>query len=172
MNRSGHEKVKFFIGKEVEHSAAYGKRTLFIVGVQSIEEIEEQIYHPNLIGHPIEHLYFGANHSFNPTTAGEYIQWDTIILHYLKQGFWCTLDMDVRHVENFLDSGLTEYNKFIPMISVKLPYINQLGYNAVLKIDDRDFDATNPGVWCHRLHDLQANSVFTSWDKYSKDEIL
>ena len=57
------------------------------------------------------------------------------------------------------------------MISVKLPYINQLGYNAVLKLDDNDFDSTNPGVWCHRLHDLQTVDTFTSWDDYTNDEV-
>ena len=56
------------------------------------------------------------------------------------------------------------------MISVKLPYINQLGYNATLKLDDRDFDATNPGVWCHSIHKLQDRSVFTDWSKYTKDQ--
>ena len=57
------------------------------------------------------------------------------------------------------------------MISVKLPYIALLGYNAVIKLDDRDFAATNPGVWCHELHDLMSRDRFTSWDQYSQDEI-
>ena len=32
------------------------------------------------------------------------------------------------------------------MIRVK-PHIEQLGYNANIKIDDIDFNATNKGVW-------------------------
>ena len=75
-------------------------------------------------------------------------------------------------VTGLLESGLTENHNFIPMISVKLPYINQLGYNATLKLDDKDFRATNPGVWCHSLHTLQKRSVFTDWSKYTKDEPL
>jgi hypothetical protein len=58
------------------------------------------------------------------------------------------------------------------MISVKLPYIEQLGYNACLKIDDKDFDASNPGVWVHRVHDLKSKSLFTDWSKYTTDEIV
>jgi hypothetical protein len=57
------------------------------------------------------------------------------------------------------------------MISVKLPYINLFNYNATLKIDDRDFRATNAGVWCHSIHDLQNRAVFTDWSKYTKDEV-
>jgi hypothetical protein len=75
-------------------------------------------------------------------------------------------------VEGLLESGLCEHNNFIPMISVKIPYIQQLGYNATVKIDDKDFAATNPGVWCHSLHNLQKRSVFTDWSKYTKDQTL
>jgi hypothetical protein len=58
------------------------------------------------------------------------------------------------------------------MISVKLPYIQQLGYNAIIKLDDKDFKASNPGVWCHSVHDLQNRTVFTDWSKYTKDEVI
>ena len=55
------------------------------------------------------------------------------------------------------------------MISVKLPYLQLLGYNATIKIDDIDFDKTNPGVWCHRLHQLMNIDRFTSWNDYESD---
>jgi hypothetical protein len=58
------------------------------------------------------------------------------------------------------------------VISVKVPYAKLLGYNATIKIDDIGFDRSNPGVWCHRLHDLQSSEKFTSWDEYSKDETI
>ena len=86
--------------------------------------------------------------------------------------FWCTLDLDLAQVEGLLESGLVEKRQFIPQISVKLPYLQQLGYNATIKIDDKDFKATNPGVWCHNLHDLLDRNKFTSWDQYGKDEII
>ena len=75
-------------------------------------------------------------------------------------------------IRDRLDSPLVEYHNFIPMISVKLPYIQQLGYNATIKLDDKDFNASNPGVWCHSLHDLKNRNVFTDWSKYTKDQIL
>ena len=66
----------------------------------------------------------------------------------------------------------TEYDTFIPMISIKLPYIKQLNYNACIKLDDKDFKATNPGVWVHSVHNMLDREVFTDWSKYTKDEII
>jgi hypothetical protein len=85
---------------------------------------------------------------------------------------YCTLDLDHAQAEGLLESSLVEFHNFIPMISVKLPYIRQFGYNATIKIDDRDFAATNPGVWCHSLHSLQKRQVFTDWSKYTQDEVI
>ena len=42
----------------------------------------------------------------------------------------------------------------------------------MLKIDDKDFKATNPGVWSHSLHDLQDRKKFTPWADYKNDTIL
>jgi hypothetical protein len=168
MNREGHENIKFFYGTEVEHTPAFGKKTLFVVGVQSADDIAANIQ-------GCEHIYFGANQSFPNINTTDYVkwsQWENMILYFLQKGYLCTLDIDVRCVEGLLESSLTEDHNFIPMISVKLPYIKLLGYNATLKIDDKDFAATNPGVWCHSIHELQNRDHFTDWSKYTKDETL
>jgi hypothetical protein len=112
--------------------------------------------------------------SFNVTdnTVEQWQPWETMILPLLKKGYLVTLDVDASQLEGLLETGFTEYNRFIPMISVKLPYIQQLGYNACLKLDDQDFDATNPGVWVHSVHDLMSRQRFTAWSKYKDDSIL
>ena len=168
MNREGHENTKFFYGTEVEHTPALGKKTLFVVGVQSVDDIAANIQ-------GCEHIYFGANQSFPNINSNNFIkwsQWENMILYFLQKGYLCTLDIDVNCVEGLLESSLTEDHNFIPMISVKLPYIKLLGYNATLKLDDKDFAATNPGVWCHSIHELQNRDHFTDWSKYTKDETL
>jgi hypothetical protein len=168
MNREGHKDVAFFTGTEVEHTPAFGKKTLFVVGVQTKADI---IRHMQGSGH----IYFGANQSFpNPhiNDAAAWKPWEDMIQSFLELGYLCTLDIDVSCVEGLMESGLCEYHNFIPMISVKIPYIRQLGYNATLKLDDKDFDATNPGVWCHSIHDLQNWDHFTDWSKYTEDETL
>jgi hypothetical protein len=95
-----------------------------------------------------------------------------MIFPFIGRGYWCTLDIDVSEIEGLLETGLTEHNHFIPMISVKLPYLQQLGYNATIKLDDKDFAASNPGVWCHQVHELLDRKKFTDWSQYTKDEIV
>lgn len=163
--------VSFFIGDEVEHSPVRGMRTLFVVGLQKVEYI-----HAAAMAHGCDHIYFGANQSFNGTNLGT---WTAMIQHMLRSQraqtgnrYFCTLDFDVRHVEEILETGLCEKNNFIPMISVKIPYADQLGYNATIKIDDKDFDRSNPGVWCHDLRSLMTRRKFTGWHEYSSDEVV
>ncbi len=169
MNREGHKNASIFVGTEVEHTPAFGLKTLFVVGIQSVELIEAAY-----IAHKCEHIYFGANASFPQigTNDSEWTVWENMIHPFLSRGYLCTLDIDVNQAEGLVESGLSERHNFIPMISVKLPYLQQLGYNATIKLDDKDFNATNPGVWCHSLHELQNRDQFTSWSKYTKDEVI
>ena len=80
-----------------------------------------------------------------------------------------TLDYDVKYHEWVLESGYNERHNFISQISVKLPYVNQLNYNACIKIDDADFEHSNAGVWIQPVHELLERDKFTSWDKYKED---
>lgn len=171
MDRPGFDQTKknFFFGTEVEHTPAYGKKTLFVIGLQDVTDI-----HLEATKHSCDHIYFGANQSFPNISTNDqaWFQWEDMITPMLKNNFLCTLDIDITQVEGLCESGLVEFHNFIPMISAKIPYLRLLGYNATLKIDDRDFAATNPGVWCHNLHDLQDRSKFTDWSQYSNDEII
>jgi hypothetical protein len=163
------DNVTFFIGTEVEHTPAYGLKTLFVTGIQPIEAIEGV-----LANHSITHIFFGANHSFNPVYndyAG-WKQWDDMISHFLSDGYLCSLDIPLSAVEEFNDGGLNEYENFIPQIRVPIPYIKLWNYNTMLKIDDKDFKASNPGVWSHSLHTLMDRSKFTDWAQYKNDEIV
>jgi hypothetical protein len=169
MNREGHNNASIFVGTEVEHTPAYGLKTLFVVGIQSVELIDAAY-----IAHKCKHIYFGANQSFPSidTNNSTWTVWENMIHPFLSKGYLCTLDIDVNQIEGLLESGLTERNNFIPMVSVKLPYLQQLGYNATIKLDDKDFAASNPGVWCHSLHSLLDRKVFTDWSKYTQDEVI
>ena len=164
MNRSGHDKVDFFTGTEVERTPAFGRRTLFVVGVQPVDAVAAKLEDVD------QHIFFGANHSFNPQTSVEWREWEVMITHFLARGYFCTLDIPISAVEQFNDGPLCEYRNFIPQIRVSIPYTKLWNYNTMLKIDDKDFDATNPGVWCHSLHSLMSRETFTSWDDYKEDQ--
>jgi hypothetical protein len=159
------DNVIFFTGIEIEHTPAYGKKTLFVTGVQSVESIAL-----NLQG--CEHIFFGANHSFNPSGYDEHKQWENMIYFFLKKDYLCSLDIPFNQIEEFHESGYCEYNNFIPQIRIPIPYIKLWNYNTMIKIDDKDFKATNPGVWSHSLHKLMDRVNFTSWDQYKGDTII
>ena len=159
--------VKYFVGSEVEHTPAYGMRTLFVTGVQPVDEIEfwygkEQC----------EHIFFGANHSYDPVLNNDWEAWEKMIQHFLEKNILCTLDIPLDACRDFHDGGLCEYDGFIPQIRVPLPYTKLWNYNTMVKVDDLDFKSTNPGVWCHSLHDLMDREKFTDWAKYGLDKVI
>jgi hypothetical protein len=167
LNTIQRQGVVYFTGYEVEHTIAYGMKTLFVVGTPDYAEIKTQA-----VKQDCKHIYYGTSQSFNPKELSqqEYSRWDNVILPALKDDFWVTLDFDIKHAEGVIESGYSEYQKFIPMISCKLPYIQQFNYNATLKLDDTTWGHSNPGVWTHQLHDLMAKDKYTYWDQYTQDE--
>ena len=70
MDRIGHTDVSFFVGTEVEHTPAFGLRTLFVVGLH-----DPQIVLQEFNNHNCEHIYFGANQSFPPLDINDNFGW-------------------------------------------------------------------------------------------------
>ena len=154
--------VDLFVGREVEKTPAHNMPTLFVAGLQPIADIEDSVLSE-------KHIFFGADHTFNNPTPEEFENWEAMINHFLKQGFLCTLDFGLDDLALIQESVLVEDINFIPQIRVPIPYIQTLPYNTMLKIDDTEFQGSNPGVWCHRLHDLMATDKFTPWREYLLD---
>ena len=157
----------FFTGVEVEKTPAYGMKTLFVTGTQPCNIIQEHFEKEQC-----EHIFFGANHSFEPSNEEDWTSWERMLKAFLTAGKLCSLDIPISYAEVFLESGLTEYENFIPQLRIPLPYVKQWNYNTMLKIDDKGFKATNPGVWCHSLHDLMDRNKFTDWTKYGLDKVI
>jgi hypothetical protein len=164
------ENVTLFTGIEIERTPAYGMKTLFVVGTMN-----PQVIVNTAVSNNCKHIYFGANQSFPRLDTNDsegWRGWEDMIEFCLDSDLWCTLDLEPGQVEGLLESSLTEYRRFIPQISVKLPYLKQLGYNTTIKIDDKDFEATNPGVWCIPIGALTQRKYFTNWDDYGNDETI
>ena len=164
--------IIFFTGVEVEKTPAFGMKTLFVTGIQNGDDI---MHH--YTKEKCEHIFFGANHSFAPglnfpEDADNWEDWEKLIGYFLKQDILCSLDIPIQYAEAFLESGLIEHDNFIPQLRIPVPYAKLWNYNTMIKIDDRDFKATNPGVWCHSLHDLMDRNKFTDWSKYGLDKVL
>lgn len=154
----------YFVGTEVENTIMKGQKTLFVVGIQHIGEIVRRAKE-----HNIGHIYLGTSQCFKPASPEEWQEWDNLITPLLEADFWITLDFGVEYADELHEEGWCEHNKFIPMISVKLPDIKLYNYNTTLKIDDTTWGHSNPGVWCHHLPTLMNKETFTSWHEYVGD---
>jgi hypothetical protein len=144
--------MTMLVGTEYNKTIAHMQHTLFVDGVYSKEEILSAALNKSC-----PHIHLGYNRSYAPDGTQEvYQSWDNIILPLLQDNIWVTLSFHVHDLETILESGYAEYEHFIPLIDVEMPYINQLGYNAVVKITDKHEGNANPGVWYHNVHDLQA----------------
>ena len=92
--------VVYFTGTEVENTAMKGEKTLFVVGVQPVEDIIHRAW-----TRTIRHLYFGTSQSFSPNSDEDYMAWENMIIPLLKEGYWCTLDYDVQYIDGVLECG-------------------------------------------------------------------
>lgn len=165
LNTEERQNVVYFTGYEVEHTICYGMKTLFVVGTPPLEEILQEANKDV----DIKQIYFGTSQSFNPLTYEDWKTWDNRIRGCLAQDYWVTLDFDVKYAEEIHEDGWCEHRRFVPMISVKIPYISLYNYNTTLKIDDRTWGATNSGVWTHHLPSLMKKENYTHWDQYTQD---
>ncbi len=169
LNTEERQGVVYFTGVEVEHTICHSMFTLFVVGTPPVDEIRAKAEEVGA-----GHIYFGTSQSFNPKsiTQEEYKPWDDCIVPLLKEGFWVTLDFDVSHVEGIHESGYCDYDRFVPMVSVKMPYIKLFNYNTTVKIDDKTWGATNSGVWSIPLNTLLQRPFYTHWDQYTQDTAI
>ena len=168
MKRDGHTNVTFFIGPEVEKTPAYCKRTLFVVGTPSLDEILKQAK-----DNRVTHVFMGANHSFDIASANTY--WDKTITDLLDRGFWVTLDYQAHQHEQvlkLLNVGIWQSRLFVPLLSVRIPKIETSSPNLTIKIDDIDFKETNPGVWCMNFREVTDSNRFTDWQDYESDSVI
>lgn len=163
--------VKYFLGEEVENTIAKGMKTLFVVGSPDITDVTGKLHVLKVLYHQgkIDHVYFGANKSFNRDFDF------TLVTSFLRgRDRLVTLDFPFSDHEFVRQKmgRMYEDGNFIPMISLEVPDINTVNYNATLKIDDVGFNKTNPGVWCHSVNKLKREDSFTPWIKYTQDSAL
>lgn len=167
-NKQDEGSVIYFVGKEIEKTKRYGDLTLFVVGPRPFNEIV--YFHKKAeekTGKKIKHIFASANMSLQ---FWQYSDIETI--KKLVKKFHVTIDGEANDILRLLPH-LPKSKKLTIMVSVKIPYVEQLKkHDCVIKIDDVDFRSTNPGVWCHRIDALTGNKGFTSWDKYKDDVVI
>jgi len=165
-----YDDTEFFTGTEVEHTVAFGKKTLFVQGHPDPEKIIEIANE-----HNISHIYLGANHSVQTyTNSFPKNDWNNTITLLLAEDFWVSFDYEAHLHKTFLNIIKPEVwssNKFIPLLSVHIPDVKTINPNLIVKIADAEFKGSNKGVWCMNVHDV-TKEKFTPWSHYEKDETI
>tara|TARA_E500000178_G_scaffold106519_1_gene106226 strand:- start:302 stop:838 length:537 start_codon:yes stop_codon:yes gene_type:complete len=155
--------VGVFSGLEVEHTPAFGKQTLFIARndlyYDQIEEMAKKV--------GAEAIYFGANRTFMHTHATQINQ----MIRFLRKGYYVTIDYPhTLHDEvKARFEMIWTHEKFIPFCSIIFP-MSENDTNLCIKVDDVDFNSTNPGVWTMTMNHFKQSAGFTSWNDYKQDE--
>ncbi len=155
--------VLVFTGPEVEHTPAFGKQTLFLARndlyFDQIEELAQKVN--------AEAIYFGANRTFMYNHATQINQ----MTRLLRKGYYVTIDYPYSlHSEvKSRFASIWTHEKFIPFCSIIFPK-SEDDDNLCIKVDDVDFNKTNPGVWTMTMDHFKQSAGFTSWDHYKQDE--
>ena len=157
--------AEFFVGTEVEKTPTQGMKTLFVVRHQHSNDIEKYA-----IENDCTHIYLGANHCFK-NFDGRDREMLVPTIESLLEKYHVTLDVPgnarLEEITSFLANP-----KFTIVYAVPVENIMGMKGNVIFKIDDKDFKATNPGVWCWSVRDLIKEEHFTDWNEYGDDEIL
>lgn len=147
--------AKLYMGYEAEKTLAHNTWTLYVEGIElDSSKIQSAMDHNN-----IKHIRFGYNDSFLVANHGEFVAWETMISSFLKLGYLCTLEFDNSYYGELLEMGLNEYHNFIPVVKLDLSYIDQLNYNATIKIANEN--NSNPGIWTVPVSDIKGKDYFT-----------
>lgn len=159
------DEVKTFIGTEIEHTPAYGLRTLFLARNDlTTDEILELC-----VMNECEAIYYGANRKYMHNHALQLAQ----IHKFLADGYYVTVDYqyEIHKAVKQKFSTVWSHPKFIPFCSIIFPNSEE-DTQLCFKIDDVDFNKTNPGVWSSTMKKFKEQSGFTGWDEYKSDEPL
>jgi len=155
--------VKVFSGKEVEHTPAFGKQTLFLATNElTFDQIQELAVQVNA-----EAIYYGANRTFIHNHGLQLAQ----MMKFLDMGYYVTIDYQYKlHSEvKKRFATIWKHEKFIPFCSVIFENSEE-DDQLCIKVDDVDFNKTNPGVWTMSMNHFKQTSGFTSWNDYKQDE--
>jgi len=157
------DSVGVFSGLEIEHTPAFGKQTLFLarndLRLEQIKELAELA--------KAEAIYYGANRSFMYNHGLQLSQ----MMALMDEGYYVTIDYPYSlHTEVKERFKLVWKNeKFIPFCSIIFPN-SEDDDQLCIKVDDVDFNKTNPGVWTMSMNHFKQTSGFTSWEQYKQDQ--
>ena len=93
------------------------------------------------------------------------------MMKFLDMGYYVTIDYQysLHNEVKKRFSSIWNKEKFIPFCSIIFENSEE-DDNLCIKVDDIDFNKTNPGVWTMSMDHFKQSSGFTSWNDYKKDK--
>jgi hypothetical protein len=157
------DSVGVFSGIEIEHTPAYGLQTLFLARNDlTHEQIKTYAEKVNA-----KAIYYGANRTYMHNHGMQLTQMKRLI----DDGYFVTVDypysIHAEVKEKF--KMLWNNEKFIPFCSIIFPN-SEDDDQLCIKVDDVDFNKTNPGVWSMSMNHFKQTAGFTSWKEYKQDQ--
>jgi hypothetical protein len=157
-------KELMFVGHEIENTRASGMFTLFVSGVINLSKILAQAKKQR-----VNHIFLGANHSLTLDTSYEIM---TQAKELISNGFFVSIDYDSSLLHEIWKYQISSHDSLCHIVRLHIPNAKDVAKNTCIKIDDSVFKGTNPGVWVTPLLTVLVDQNLTTWDRYSKDEIL
>jgi len=148
------DNIKYFIGDEVEKTCYYKQRTLFVADPNPDADFVIAL----ATKHNCTHVYFGANQIFHTQTIIP-----ILVIKQVSKKLNVTVDVPIERLTDVTIVG----DSINVNVSVVIENVARFK-NLSIKIDDRDFEATNKGVWIYNINDRD----LTPWSDYKKDLIL
>lgn len=131
------------VGRERVNSPAKGLLTMFLEGklkkshVVALIDAAQETKEVMAFGLHLSHLHFGTDGSF---TGDSSAMWIDTVRYFLREGFWCTLEVKPVYLPLISKTGICRQSRFIPLVRVPIPSALQLGYNATLEVTDNGND--------------------------------
>lgn len=166
MNIEEIRSAKFLVGSCADHSPAFSKKTLFVKGKSTAEQIDSIAKEYNAI-----HIHLGFYHSFH-TQQGwteSFSIWNNTISKLLNLNYYVTLEHPSTFslkIMKLLNKTILKSKYFIPMAYIRISNIEKSHPNLTLKIDDENFGGPNGGVWCYNRHEMMDSNKFSNWNEY------
>jgi len=157
------DSVGVFSGLEIEHTPAHGLQTLFLArNDMTYEQIKMLAKKTNA-----KAIYYGANRTYMHNHGMQLAQ----MKRFIDDGYFVTVDYQYEIHAEVKEKFKMLWNneKFIPFCSVIFPN-SEDDEQLCIKVDDVDFNKTNPGVWTMSMNHFKQTAGFTSWSEYKKDE--
>jgi hypothetical protein len=154
----------YVLGPEVEHTDAFGKKTLIVNRIISPEEIQD-IFDQ----YDCEHIYFEVSYALSQSKNQSKVinDYKKLAKHFLGKGITVTVDCPTDLAHNYAD--LTSNKNFVMNLAINIPHLHKLKDQISLKIMAGEYENDTGGIYVIHLDNVRKKKNFTPWKAYDKD---